>query len=44
VTVERREAARLLHRKNAAEWLLWALLLPLVPVAWWIERSRSKRN
>jgi hypothetical protein len=27
-----------LHRNNAAEWVIWAALLPLVPVAWLIER------
>ena len=25
------------HRNNAAEWVLWVLLLPAVPIAWIIE-------
>ena len=25
------------HRNNAAEWLLWFVLLPAAPVAWLIE-------
>ena len=32
-----------LHRNNAAEWVMWAALLPLVPVAWLIERVRARR-
>jgi len=32
-----------LHRNNAAEWILWAVLLPAVPVAWLIERMRNRR-
>ena len=31
-----------LHRNNAAEWVLWAALLPLVPVVWVIERLKSR--
>jgi hypothetical protein len=31
-----------LHRKNAAEWVMWAALLLFVPVAWLIERCRRK--
>jgi hypothetical protein len=31
-----------LHRKNAAEWIMWVALLPLVPVAWMIERVRRR--
>jgi len=30
-----------LHRNNAAEWILWAVLLPAVPVVWLIERLRK---
>ncbi|HSU67660.1 MAG TPA: hypothetical protein VLJ39_12370 [Tepidisphaeraceae bacterium] len=26
------------HRNNAAEWVLWAVLLPAVPVVWVITR------
>lgn len=33
---------RSLHRKNAAEWILWTLLLPLVPIVWTIERWRRR--
>ena len=29
-----------LHRNNAAEWVMWAVLLPLVPVAWVIQKIR----
>ena len=32
-----------LHRNNAAEWLMWAALLPLVPIAWLIEKLRRSR-
>ena len=35
---------RSLHRKNAAEWVMWAVLLPLVPVMWAIERLRRARE
>jgi hypothetical protein len=31
-----------LHRKNAAEWILWAMLLPAVPVAWLIASVRDR--
>jgi hypothetical protein len=31
-----------LHRNNAAEWVMWAALLPLVPIAWAIERLRRR--
>ncbi len=33
-----------LHRNNAAEWVLYAALLPLVPFAWAWERVRRKRG
>jgi len=33
-----------LHRNNAAEWVMWAALLPLVPVAWVIERIRERQT
>jgi hypothetical protein len=26
------------HRNNAAEWVMWALLLPAVPVVWVVEK------
>jgi hypothetical protein len=26
------------HRNNAAEWVIWALLLPAVPVVWVVQR------
>jgi hypothetical protein len=32
------------HRKNAAEWVMWAVLLPLVPFAHLVERLRSGRG
>lgn len=32
-----------LHRKNAAEWVMWALLVPLVPIAWAIEKFKGRR-
>jgi hypothetical protein len=25
------------HRNNAAEWVIWALLLSLVPIVWMME-------
>ncbi len=28
------ELRRIPHRKNAAEWTMWLLLLPFVPIAW----------
>ena len=31
------------HRKNAAEWLLWLMLLPLVPIARLIDRWSRRR-
>jgi hypothetical protein len=30
------------HRNNAAEWLLWALLIPAVPVVWLVEKIRGR--
>jgi hypothetical protein len=33
-----------LHRNNAAEWVLWAVLLPAVPVVWLIERVRLRKR
>jgi hypothetical protein len=30
------------HRKNAAEWMMWVALLPLVPIAIVIERLRKR--
>jgi hypothetical protein len=35
----RREAR---HRNNAAEWCLWTLLLPLVPIVWMFERVKRR--
>jgi hypothetical protein len=32
-----------LHRNNAAEWVMWFVLLPAWPVAWVIDRV-SRRN
>ena len=34
---------RVRHRKNAAEWCLWALLMPVVPIVWIVERARRRR-
>jgi hypothetical protein len=31
-----------LHRKNAAEWLMYAALLPLAAVAWLYDRVRRR--
>jgi hypothetical protein len=31
-----------LHRNNAAEWVMWAVLVPLVPIAWIIEKLKSR--
>ena len=31
---------RVPHRKNAAEWLMYLLLLPFVPILWMRERLR----
>ena len=36
------ELERSLHRKNAAEWLFWTLLLPIMPVAWLVERIKRR--
>jgi len=34
-----------LHRNNAAEWIMWACLLPVFCVAWLIDRvKRSATN
>jgi hypothetical protein len=33
-----------LHRNNAAEWVMWAALLPLLPLARVIERMRARRR
>ena len=33
-----------LHRNNAAEWILWAVLLPAVPIVWLIERMRARKQ
>jgi hypothetical protein len=30
------------HRKNAAEWVMWVALLPLVPLALLVERVRRR--
>lgn len=30
------------HRNNAAEWVIWAMLLPAVPVAWLFDRIVRK--
>jgi hypothetical protein len=30
------------HRNNAAEWILWFVLLPAWPVAWVIDRAIRK--
>jgi len=32
------------HRKNAAEWAMWVALLPLVPLAHLLERSRRRNR
>ena len=32
------------HRKNAAEWVMWIALRPLVPVARLIERLRARKD
>jgi hypothetical protein len=32
------------HRKNAAEWIMWCALRPLVPVVRLVERIRSARE
>jgi hypothetical protein len=32
------------HRKNAAEWMMWAVLLPLVPFAHLLERLHGARG
>jgi hypothetical protein len=31
------------HRKNAAEWVMYAALLPLVPLAWLLDRLKRRR-
>jgi hypothetical protein len=30
------------HRNNAAEWLLWLLLIPAVPVVWIVAKIRHR--
>lgn len=30
------------HRNNAAEWVLWVVLLPVVPAVWAWNLIRSK--
>jgi hypothetical protein len=37
-------ADRNLHRNNAFEWALWAILLPTVPFAWLIDRLGKMRE
>jgi hypothetical protein len=37
----RRDPFHVPHRKNAAEWVMWLALLPLVPLAHLIERVRG---
>jgi hypothetical protein len=32
------------HRNNAAEWVLWALLLPLVPAVWILETFMRRED
>jgi hypothetical protein len=32
------------HRNNAAEWLLWLLLIPAVPVAWIVAKIRRRNG
>lgn len=32
------------HRKNLAEWVMWCVLLPLVPIAWAVDRARRGRQ
>ena len=32
------------HRKNAAEWVMYVALLPLVPFAWLLDRLAGKRR
>ena len=33
-----------LHRKNAAEWVMWAALVPFVPIAWAWEKLKARGN
>ena len=33
---------RVPHRKNAAEWLIYVMLLPFVPIAWVRQRRRGR--
>ena len=33
---------RVPHRKNAAEWLLYVVLLPMVPILWVVERAKRR--
>jgi hypothetical protein len=30
------------HRNNAAEWILWLLLIPAVPVVWIVGKIRRR--
>jgi hypothetical protein len=38
---DRRDLYHVPHRKNAAEWVMWFALLPLVPLAHVLERLRN---
>ena len=31
-----------LHRKNAAEWVMYVALLPVVPIVWIVQRVRRR--
>lgn len=32
------------HRKNAAEWMMYVVLVPFVPIVWLIERVQKNRK
>jgi hypothetical protein len=37
-------AGRNLHRNNAAEWVMWVVLLPLVPIVWLFDRLAKVKS
>jgi hypothetical protein len=36
------ERFRVRHRKNLAEWVMWCVLLPFVPIAWLVGKTKSR--
>jgi hypothetical protein len=38
------ENLKMRHHNNAAEWVLWGLLLPAVPIVWFLQKLRGQGN